>query len=146
MQIRYNCQKSPCVAIIEYGPLEEAGSSIECPRCHESQALHVTAAMRDEEKVDRCAVCQCRELFIRKDFPQGVGLAVVLIAGIASIILFRSNLLLAYGALATAMLVDLGFYLCVGKVTTCYACRAEYRNGQLNSAHDGFDLGTSEKY
>ena len=34
----------------------------------------------------------------------------------------------------------------IGKVTTCYACRAEYRKCNLNSAHEGFDLATSEKY
>lgn len=134
------------MAIIEYGPLEEAVGSIECPRCHRPHPLDVTETVRTHNRVDRCAVCGCRELFIRKDFPQGIGLAVVLVAGIASVILFRSNLLAAYAVLTGAVLVDLCLYLAVGKVTTCYACRAEYRRGRLNPDHEGFDLATSEKY
>ena len=91
-------------------------------------------------------VCGCRELFIRKDFPQKLGLAVVLIAGVASIILFRRNFLAAYAVLAAAMAVDFLWYLMIGKVTTCYACRAEYRGRETDPAHEGFDLATSEKY
>jgi len=37
-------------------------------------------------------------------------------------------------------------YTALGRVTTCYACRAEYRRCPLNPAHEGFDLATSEKY
>ena len=73
------------------------------------------------------AACGGRELFIRKDFPQGVGVAVVLIAGLCSLYFLRTNFMLAYGILGAAIVVDFIFYLIVGKVTTCSACRAEYR-------------------
>ena len=85
-------------------------------------------------------------MFIRKDFPQGLGLAVVLIAGLGSIYFLRTNFMLAYSILGAAALVDFVIYLVVGRVTTCYACRAEYRKCHLNPAHEGFDLATSEKY
>ena len=146
MQIRYHCPNHDCVAIIEYEPLEEATDSVECPRCHRNHPLRVTEVMRQDRMVDQCAVCPCRELFIRKDFPQRIGLAVVLVAGIGSIVSFRSNVLLAYAILAGAVIVDLLLYAVIGKVTRCYACRAEYRKANLNPAHEGFDLATSEKY
>ena len=42
--------------------------------------------------------------------------------------------------------LDLIIYMFLGRVTTCYACRAEYRKCNLNPAHEGFELATSEKY
>ncbi len=146
MQIRYHCPTDLCVAIIEYEPLEEAGDSIECPRCRKAHSIQVTEAMRQDHTVDVCAVCGCRELFIRKDFPPRVGLAVVLIAGGASIYFLRSNFMLAYAILGGAVLFDLALYMVIGRMTACYACRAEYRKGKLNPAHEGFELGTSQKY
>ncbi|NOT02509.1 MAG: hypothetical protein HOP29_18030 [Phycisphaerales bacterium] len=146
MQIRYHCPHDGCVAIIEYAPLEDAGDSITCPRCRHTQPLKLTESIRCGHSVDRCTVCGGTELFIRKDFPQRVGLAVVVVAGLASVYFLRTNFMLAYAILAAAVLVDLAFYLVIGKVTTCYACRAEYRGGRLNPAHEGFDLATSEKY
>jgi len=147
MQIRYHCPTDGCVAIIEYEPLEECGPFIECPRCHTPHRINLTDAVRGQTLVDRCVVCGASELFVRKDFPQRLGFAIVLVFGAASILLFaKSNLLAAWGVLGAAVLIDLLIYALIGKVTTCYACRAEYRKCRLNPAHDGFDLATSEKY
>ena len=146
MQIRYHCPTDGCVAIIEYEPIEDAAESVTCPRCQTVHTLRVTDTMRSEKMADACAVCGCGELFIRKDFPPGVGLAVVVLAGIGSFIYFKTNILLAFGLLAAAALIDLALYLLIGKVTTCYACRAEYRKARLNPNHEGFDLSRSEKY
>ena len=146
MQIRYHCPNDGCVAIIEYEPLETAGPTLTCPRCRKEHPLAVTDRARQDHMVDACAVCGSAELFIRKDFPQKIGLAVVIIAGLASIFLLRSDVLAAYAVLAGAVVVDLALYLVIGKVTTCYACRAEYRQANFNPAHEGFDLATSEKY
>ena len=146
MQIRFHCPTDACVAIIEYEPLEQADDNLTCPRCRRTLPLRITETMRTRQMVDACAVCGCGELFIRKDFPPRLGLAVVVLAGIASIIYFKTNFLLAYGILAAAVLIDLALYLVIGKVTTCYACRAEYRKAKLNPKHEGFDLSQSEKY
>jgi len=146
MQIRFHCPTDGCVAIIEYEPLEECGATIECPRCHVKQPMTVTPAMRTEQTVDRCAVCGSRELFLRKDFPQRVGLAIVLVFGAAAIYFFRTSVFAAFAVLAAAAVLDLIIYALIGKVTTCYACRAEFRRCALNPAHEGFDLATSEKY
>ena len=146
MQIRYHCPTGNCVAVIEFQPLEAAGEEIECPRCRVRHPLSVSETVRRERMVDICAVCRGRELFIRKDFPQKVGLAIVITAAVVSIVNLRHNFLIAYGALAAAVVLDLILYLIIGKVTVCYACRAEYRGGKLNPAHEGFDLATAEKY
>lgn len=147
MQIRYDCPTDRCVAIIEYEPLEQCKETMKCPRCGVEHRMHISDAMRTENRVDQCAVCAGKELFIRKDFPQGIGFLVVLVFGLAALYFFsQSALLTAWGILALALLIDLAIYCLIGKVTTCYACRAEYRQCKLNPQHEGFDLATSEKY
>ncbi len=145
MQIRYDCPNDECVAIIEYEPLETCGQDIECPRCRRKHPLDITDAMRQRDIVDRCAVCGASELFIRKDFPQRLGLLIAVVFGLAAIYYFRTSVMAGWGILAAAVLIDLIIYRYIGKVTTCYACRAEYRKCAINPAHTGFDLATSEK-
>lgn len=102
--------------------------------------------MREEDVVDRCAVCGATELFIRKDFPQRLGLLIVVTFGAAALYYFRTSVLMGWSILAAAVVVDLTIYMFLGRVTACYACRAEYRKCRLNPVHEGFDLATSEKY
>jgi hypothetical protein len=146
MQIRYDCPNDGCVAIIEYEPLEDCGPLIECPRCHTPHEMKLSEAVRSNHNVDRCVICGGSELFVRKDFPQKLGLGIVVVFGLASLYFFRTNLVVAWLILLAAVVLDLVIYLLTGKVTACYACRAEYRGSVLNHAHEGFDLATSEKY
>jgi len=146
MQIRYHCPADGCVAIIQYEPLEDSGPTMKCPRCKVDHPMGISDAVRSGEMVDRCVVCGGRELFIKKDFPQGIGLAVVVLFGAAAIYLFTVNVMYAWAVLAAAAVIDLLIYVVIGRVTACYACRAEYRKCHLNPAHEGFDLATSEKY
>ena len=146
MQIRFHCPTDGCVAIIEYQPLEGCGPTMQCPRCKKTLPMQIDTAIRDRNQVERCAVCQGRELFIRKDFPQRLGAGIVVVFGLAAIYAFTFNVLLGWMILAAAVVLDFLIYLVIGKVTTCYACRAEYRKCRLNPAHEGFDLATSEKY
>lgn len=117
-----------------------------CPRCHVAHPIYITDALRQEHTLDQCAVCRGTEMFVRKDFPQRIGLFIVLIFGLAAVYFFRTSVFTAWAILAAAVLVDLLIYTFIGKTTTCYACRAEYRGTKLNPAHEGFDLATSEKH
>lgn len=146
MQIRFHCPTDGCVALIEYEPLEQCGPTMTCPRCGQEHAITITETMRTNNYVDRCAICGGREMFIRKDFPQRLGLAIVVVFGLAAIYFFTVSVLIAWLVLAAAVVIDLVIYTLLGKVTTCYRCRAEYRKCALNPAHEGFDLSTSEKY
>jgi hypothetical protein len=119
---------------------------MQCPRCHVRHPMDISDSIRRGQRVDRCVVCGGSELFIRKDFPQGLGLAVVVVFGLAAIYYFSISVLIAWSILAVAALIDLVIYAVLGKVTSCYACRAEYRKCPLNPAHEGFDLAASEKY
>ncbi len=146
MQIRFHCPNETCVAIIEFEPLEEAGDSIECPRCHTRHKIEATQSVNQAGLLERCPLCSCSEMFVRKDFPQAFGVALVILAGAISFATLKSNSTIAYGVLLLAMFVDFVLYMVVGKMTACYACRAEFREAELNPEHEGFDLATSEKY
>ena len=95
-----------------------------------------------------CPRCGCRDLFVRKDFPQKTGLAVVVVAGLAFLVLAarRDTFYLGVWVLLAAVLVDAVLYLLVPRVTTCYRCRADFRGVPLNPAHGPFELAVAEKY
>lgn len=134
------------MALIELEPLEACGGAIRCPRCQREHAVALSDAMLREHRVDRCPLCGCRELFIRRDFPQKLGLLIVVCAALLSVFTYRANIMVSWAILGTAVGVDLIIYTLVGTVTACYACRAEFRKVAPNPEHEGFDLARSEKY
>ena len=100
-----------------------------------------------EGVLESCPVCGSEELYIRKDFPQRLGVLLVVVVGLASIGFFaRGELLWALGVLVALVMVDLAIYHLVPQMTVCYRCRAEFRDVPTNPAHAGFDLATAEKY
>ena len=106
----------------------------------------ITLMRNARNMIDKCVVCGSESMFVRKDFPQALGVAIVVVFGLIAIYFFQVSLMKAWLALIVGGLLDLGIYLLIGKVTACYACRAEYRKCGINPAHEGFDLATSEKY
>jgi hypothetical protein len=95
-----------------------------------------------------CPACGCGELFIRKDFPQKLGLAIVAAAGGGFLILAARprSFYLGVGVLLAATVIDALLYFIVPKVTVCYRCGAEFRQRKLNPAHHGYELAVGEKY
>lgn len=100
------------------------------------------------EYLAACPECGCKDLFVRKDFPQALGLSVVIVAGAAFLVLASSRRRFYLGVLVllAAVLVDAILYWLVPKITVCYKCRAEFRGRPVNPAHGAFDLATGEKY
>lgn len=100
------------------------------------------------QPLDACPKCGCRDLFVRKDFPQKTGLAVVVIAGVAFLFFAARRGTFYVGAwiLLAAAALDALLYAFVPKVTTCYRCRADFRGVPLNPNHGAFELSTAEKY
>ena len=100
------------------------------------------------QPLEVCPACGCRDLFIRKDFPQGLGLLIVIAAGIAFLILAANPHTFYLGAwvLFAAVVVDGLLYCFVRKITVCYRCRAEFLEAPINPLHGGFELSVGEKY
>src|SRR4051812_20036978 len=105
-------------------------------------------AANEHDFLIQCPQCGCKDLFIRKDFPQKLGLAIVAIAAIAFLVLAakRETFYLGVCVLIIAAVIDAALYAIVPKVTVCYRCRAEFRDRPINPEHEGFELAVGEKY
>ena len=100
------------------------------------------------ETLTACPKCRCADLFVRRDFPQKLGLSIVVVAAVTFLALAARPRYFYLGALvlAVAVVLDAAIYLFVGKVTVCYRCRAEFRDVPVNPGHEGFELAVAEKY
>lgn len=146
LRIMYPCPSPECGARVDFMPSVLRDDVLECPRCHASVTFTLKNHLDEAGRITVCPMCDCREFFLRKDFPQVIGLTIVIVAGLLSIWFLRENAAIAYAILATAAAIDAGLYFLFPKVTVCYRCRSEFRGIPLNSAHEGFDLATAEKY
>jgi hypothetical protein len=95
-----------------------------------------------------CPHCQCPDLYVRKDFPQRLGLAFVALAAVAFLILAESRARFWIGItiLLTAMAIDAIVYLFVGRVVVCYRCGVRLKEIPPDRSSGPFDLSTAEKY
>lgn len=118
-----------------------------CPGCRTRVALSVDEAAVESRSVTSCPLCNGIEFFVRKDFPQKIGLGLVVLFGlIASVLYYYHRVAATFAVLGALVIIDAFVYVLVGRVTACYRCRAEFRNVAYNPNHKGFDLATSEKY
>lgn len=147
VQISFRCRNAACRTSLRTDASNAGNTQTKCPACGQNQGTRVDDALARERKLSRCAVCDGAEFFIRKDFPQRLGMALVVLFGlIASVFYYYQNIPATFGTLAALVVVDAAIYLFVGIVTVCYRCRAEYRGLPRDERHGGFDLATSEKY
>jgi hypothetical protein len=146
LRITYPCQSPGCGARIDFMPAALPDATLECPRCHARVSFSRDGARDPAGRMTACPVCDCRELFLRKDFPPLIGLSIVVVAGMLSIWFLRQNTAIAYAILLAAAVIDAVLYVLFPRVTVCYRCRAEFRGVPVSDAHAGFDLATQEKY
>ena len=87
-------------------------------------------------------------MFVRKDFPQKLGVSIVVLAGLAFLILAanRHRFYVGVWILVFATALDAVLYVVVPRITVCYRCRSEFRQVPINPKHEGFELSTAEKY
>ena len=94
-----------------------------------------------------CVVCGNAELYKKKDFPHGLGMAVLVGAFLASTITYwLYDPLLTWIILIGSAAFDGLLYLWVGDVVVCYRCQAHYRGLESSANHKPFDLGIAERY
>jgi hypothetical protein len=119
--------------------------SLTCPQCAGEIAVPEGAYVGGE--LNRCLVCPSTDLFVRKDFPQRVGAAIV-IAGFA-LSCVTWNFYLTYWTFAVLFAtaaIDIVLWFFVPNCLHCYRCDAQYRGLKGLEKHDGFNLETHERY
>jgi hypothetical protein len=142
MNITYHCP-----ACHESVREEITGSSpaLECPQCHRQIAIPVDAI--EGTRLKRCLVCPSVDLYARKDFPQRLGVALVVLGFVGSSIAWANYLVFwTFAILFATALIDLLLYVFMGESLTCYRCGAQYRGCDEIELHGGFDLETHERY
>jgi hypothetical protein len=143
MNVSFACPHCEQSAKVELTP---DGEGVVCPHCQTS-IPSADGAWSDGE-LKRCLICGSGDLFVRKDFPQRLGLAIV-VAGLSlsCVTWFFYQTYLTFAVLFVSALADMALFLIVGESVACYRCRAEYR-GQPDALkeHGPFELETHERY
>src|SRR3954471_4826677 len=140
MNVTYNC--AGCGRTVRWAVSLET-SALSCPNCHQQTGIPDNAI--EGGRITRCVVCPSRELFARKDFPQRLGVALVVLGFVGSSIAWANyHVLWTFAILFITALIDLLLYVVMGESLTCYRCAAQYRGFEEIERHGGFNLDTHE--
>jgi hypothetical protein len=125
--------------------LEPVGATPTCPHC--KLPIAIPAATIASGQLERCLVCPSRDVYLRKDFPQRLGVLIVVLGFIASSITWAySRPIWTYAILFATALVDVVLYLVMPSALVCYHCGAQYRGLPGSDRYAGFDLETHERH
>jgi len=142
MNVTFRCPHCEQISQAEFDP---ALTELACRACQATWPIPDGAVT--ETAVTRCLVCPSTELFVRKDFSQKLGVAIVVLGVIiSSIFWFYRMPYWTFGTLFIFALIDVILYLIVGNVLHCYRCQAQYRGVPGLDDHESFDLETHEKH
>ena len=142
MNVTYRCPACQATTRAEF---TAESKQLACPHCRQQIAIPEDAV--SGERVERCLVCPSTDLFARKDFPQKLGVALVILGFGASCITWAHyQVFWTFAILFLTAFVDLVLYIVMGESLTCYRCGAQYRGSAEIERHGGFDLETHERY
>ena len=115
-----------------------------CPSCERVAALQ---GVDVGGTLPACVACGNRELYRKKDFPHGLGLAILAFACFASTIAYLYyNQWWTWSILIGSAAVDGLLYLWVKDVVVCYRCDAHYRGLASDPEHKPFELTVYERF
>lgn len=119
-------------------PLGGDPARAECPACGE--VVNLTPGAIKGERLAHCPACGAEDLYIAREFPMGVGLAIVGIAAVSSFYLLArtDSLLWALAPLVAATLGDAILYRVTPPLIVCYLCRS-FLTGVPIEGLEGFD-------
>ena len=142
MEVNFRC---PSCEKLGRRRIDEETTELTCDHCE--QRYQVPSGAVGEQSIARCVICRSHDLFIRKDFPQRLGVAIVVIGSLASCYAwYRHQVFLTFGILFTTAAIDVLLYLLVRDAVVCYRCGAHYRGCDEWDSHGDFDLEVHERY
>lgn len=124
------------------GQVESGG--IECA-CGQRIPLDVSSI--EASSLTHCPNCGTADLYLQKDFPHQIGVAIVVIGAIVATIFWaRYSWVGTFATLFLCGAVDAVLYYTRKNVLVCYRCLAQYRGTVEREGHRPFDLGIGERY
>jgi hypothetical protein len=126
------------------GRLDTSTVEWQCPRCDHRLCLEPSAV---DPALPACAVCGNHELYRKKDFPHGLGMAILALACLASTVTYLLyEKYWTWAILLGSAAFDGLLYLWVKDVIVCYRCGAHHRGVRPNPEHKPFELTVHERY
>ncbi len=142
MTISWNCPECERTSHTPWSP-EDA--SLDCGHC--SHRIATPQAATAEGGLEQCVVCGCDELFVRKDFPQRLGVLIVIIGfGISTVFWAYRMPIAAFAAMFAVAAIDFALYFFVPNALMCYRCHAQYHLPREMGEFGAFELETHERY
>jgi uncharacterized protein YbaR (Trm112 family) len=142
MNVTFDCPRCDEGARVD---VPEGAKSLACPHCQ--HALRFPDGAWKDGQLSRCVVCPSTDLFLRKDFPQSLGVGVVVLGIVSSTIAYYfGHIYLTFACLFACAAIDFVLYHIVGQALVCYRCHTHYRLLAGLDAHSPFNLETHERY
>ena len=144
MELTFQCPN--CEAVNHLQSLESVEAA-SCRQCGLVRRLH--REMIDDGQLLACPWCATSDLYLQKDFPQGLGLFIVVVGFVISTVFWYYEMPLAtYLVLLTSALLDMVLYYRVPDVTICYRCLSQVRGAGSSAGgrFQPFDLAIGERY
>ena len=117
------------------------------PPLRDERPLHAEAI--DHSRLDACPWCLTTDLYTQKDFPQALGLMIVIVQfAISTVFWYYEMPIATYSVLLASALLDWALYPRVPDVTICYRCSCQVRGEGSNpeGRFQPFDLAIGERY
>lgn len=144
MELTFECPG--CGRVGNAAPVESLTAAA-CRGCGQSRVLRPES--QDGEGLRACPLCGTEDLYLQKDFPQGLGLFIV-IAGfvVSTVFWYQDRPIPALSVLLLSALADMALFYTVPDVTICYRCLSQYRGPGANPTgrFRAFDLAVGERY
>jgi hypothetical protein len=144
MELTFACPA--CEKVDQVPDLEHAGQAV-CRRCGTAHVLHPEATA--DSRLEACPWCATTDLYIQKDFPQALGLLIVIAQfAVSTVFWYYERPLATYAVLLASALIDWALYPRVPDVTVCYRCSSQVRGAGANPGglYRPFDLAIGERY
>ncbi len=109
--------------------------------------LNWDQAIDDRGYLRHCPVCNCKDLYTRKNFPQITGFVIVALGVALSLVLigYRQSTA-AVVVLLVMIAADLAILFLSRRKLVCYRCRSEFHGLPVSRDQRPWDSATAEKY
>ena len=141
MELTFLC---PNCGVVNQVPWLEAAEGGTCRQCQAERGLH--RELVEDGQLRGCPWCATEDLYIQKDFPQGLGLVIVIVGFAISTVFWYYERPISRTWYCWRRPARLVLYYRVPDVTICYRCLGQYGVRVEARPFQPFDLAIGERY